>query len=54
MEIWCECFGQPRETLRNNETYAIRAMMSRIEGWERTGQLVKMKLYGPQRVYRKK
>ena len=53
MEIWCECFGQPKETMKNHETYAIRSMMSRIEGWERTGDLVKMKNYGPQRIYRR-
>ena len=53
MEIWCECFGMAREQLKNNETYAIRSMMSKIEGWTRTNDLVKMKLYGPQRVYRR-
>ena len=53
MEIWCECLGMPKESLKNSESYAIRSMMSRIEGWERTDQLVKNKLYGQQRVYKR-
>ena len=53
MEIWCECLGMPKESLKNNESYAIRSMMSRIEGWERTDQVVKNKLYGQQRVYKR-
>ena len=53
MEIWCECLGMPKESLRNSESYAIRSMMSRIEGWERTDQVVKNKLYGQQRVYKR-
>ncbi len=54
MEIWCECLGMPKETLKSNESYAIRSMMSRIEGWERTNQIVKSPLYGSQRVYKRK
>ena len=53
MEIWCECLGMPKESLKSSESYAIRSMMSRIEGWERTDQVVKNKLYGQQRVYKR-
>ena len=53
MEIWCECLGMPKESLKSSESYAIRSMMSRIEGWECTDQVVKNKLYGQQRVYKR-
>lgn len=51
MEIWCECFGNNRETLRTSDSFGIRAIMSRIEGWERTTHYRKNKLYGKQQVY---
>ena len=53
MEIWCECFGNSRESLRNSDSFSIRAIMSKIEGWERTSQYRKSKLYGKQQVYMK-
>lgn len=51
MEIWCECFGNSGETLKVNDSYAIRIIMSRIEGWERTDRRIRNRLYGPQRIY---
>ena len=51
MEIWCECFGNTRESLRNSDSFAIRAIMTKIEGWERTHQYRKSRLYGKQQVY---
>ena len=53
MEIWCECFRNTRESMRNMDSYAIKSIMSRIEGWERGDQVVKSKLYGQQRVYKR-
>ncbi len=53
MEIWCECFGMPKESLKGAESFSISAMMSRIEGWKRSNELFRTKLYGPQRVYKK-
>ena len=53
MEIWCECFGQSKESMKSADAYQIRSMMSRIEGWKRSDQLVKLPIYGPQRVYRR-
>ncbi len=53
MEIWCECLGMPKETLKSNESYAIRSMMSRIEGWERSTETERTKLYGQQRLYKR-
>lgn len=51
MEIWCECFGKPREDIRPIDSYAIAAMMERIEGWEKTGAFQRQLIYGKQRVY---
>lgn len=51
MEIWCECFGKPREDIRPIDSYTIAAMMERIEGWEKTGAFQRQPIYGKQRVY---
>ena len=55
MEIWCECFGKPRETIRRSDSYEIEAILSKIGGWERfTGNVEgkkRLALYGPQRVF---
>ena len=53
MEIWCECFGNTKESLRNADSFSIRSIMSRIEGWTRTSQHVKSKIYGKQQVYKR-
>ena len=51
MEIWCECFGKQREDIRPIDSYAIAAMMERIETWEKTGAFQRQPIYGKQRVY---
>jgi len=53
MEIWCECFRNTKESMRAQDSFAIRSIMSRIEGWERVNQFQKSKLYGKQQVYRR-
>jgi predicted P-loop ATPase len=53
MEIWCECFRNTRESMRTADSFAIRSIMSRIEGWERANQFQKSKLYGKQQVYKR-
>ena len=53
MEIWCECFGMPKESLKSPESYGIRSIMSRIEGWERTSETSRSRLYGQQRLYKR-
>lgn len=52
-EIWCECFGRSLQELKPSDSYAIAAMMSQVEGWERTTAIRRQPLYGRQRVYRK-
>ena len=51
MEIWCECFGKPREDMRSTDSYAISSIMARIEGWEKTSHIRHTRLYGKQRAY---
>ncbi len=53
MEIWCECFGLTKESLKSGESYSVRSMMSRIEGWKRSGEMSRSKLYGQQRIYKR-
>ena len=51
IEIWCECFGKNKEEMRPSDSYAISAIMVRIEGWEKCGARQMLPIYGRQRVY---
>jgi putative DNA primase/helicase len=51
IEIWCECFGKKQEDIKPADSYAIAAIMERIENWEKTGQIKHLRPYGRQRVY---
>ena len=35
MEIWCECFGRPRESIRKSDSYEIEGILYKLGGWER-------------------
>ncbi|MBQ7599872.1 MAG: hypothetical protein IJU57_04260 [Clostridia bacterium] len=54
MDIWCECLGGTKETLRRRESNEIRAIMAKIEGWERTKETELSPVYGKQIVYRRR
>lgn len=54
LEIWTECFGKDRGDIRPRDTYSIKAIMMRIENWERTDCLKDFPIYGRQRVYVRK
>ena len=54
IEIWCECFGKPKEDLRPADSYAISAIMVRIGEWEKTGRSRHLPIYGKQRIYVRK
>lgn len=51
MEIWCECFGKPQEDLKPSDSYAISAIMTKIEGWTKPEKRKRLPIYGRQRVY---
>lgn len=51
IEIWCECFGRSREDMKPSDSYAIAAIMARVDGWEKSSSAVRQPLYGKQRVY---
>jgi hypothetical protein len=55
MEIWCECFENPREMLKTKESSEIVAILKRIGGWTRyTGNKegrLRVALYGKSTVY---
>ncbi|MGF7146318.1 putative P-loop ATPase [Anaerotaenia torta] len=50
-EIWCECFGRSLSDLKPSDSYAIAALMTKIDGWERTTKVRKRSAYGKQRLY---
>ena len=51
IEIWCECFGKPREDMRPSDSYAIAAIMVRLDGWSKAETRKRIPIYGQQRVY---
>lgn len=51
IEIWCECFGKPREDMKSADSYAISAIMTRAEGWTRPVVRKRIPIYGQQRLY---
>lgn len=55
IEIWCECFGKDMAAIRSADSYAIGAIMKKIEGWDRSDDKgrVRLPIYGQQRVYRR-
>lgn len=54
IEIWCECFGKPKEDIKSFDSYAISAIMARIETWEKTGRSQRSHIYGKQKIYERK
>lgn len=52
-EIWCECFGRNLPEMKPADSYATAALMSQVEGWERTTERSRQPLYGRQRLYRR-
>jgi len=54
LEIWTECFGKERADISPRDTYNIKAIMMRIENWERVDVLKDVPIYGRQRIYVRK
>ncbi|NBJ02992.1 hypothetical protein D3Z62_23605 [Lachnospiraceae bacterium] len=52
-EIWCECFGNSLSAIKTSDSYAIAAIMMKIDGWEKSGKRKRIPLYGMQRMYEK-
>lgn len=51
-EIWCECFGNNITKMLPQDTYMIKRIMAKMEGWENKGERRYLGAdYGRQRVY---
>lgn len=50
-EIFCECWGRPKNAWKRQDGYDIASIMARIPGWEKTGREARVPGYGHQRVY---
>jgi len=55
IEIWCECFGRSRDSIKKSDSYEIEAILRSIGKWEKysgnkTGKR-SIPIYGIQRVY---
>lgn len=53
IEIWCECFSKPKADLKPADSYAISAIMVKLDGWKKMSTPRKLPIYGNQRVYRR-
>lgn len=51
VEIWCECYCKPLSDLKPSDSYAIMALMEKVDGWRRSKTRKRMPIYGQQRVY---
>ena len=51
IEIWCECYGKPKEEMKPADSYAISAIMTRVDGWTRPIVRKRIPIYGQQRLY---
>ena len=52
IEIWCECFGRPREDIKKSDSYELGAIVRSIGGWERhEDNRKRIPLYGLHRLY---
>jgi hypothetical protein len=53
-EIWCECFGYNLTRMETKDTYIIKKIMTRMEGWVYSGERERLgAVYGRQRVYKR-
>jgi predicted P-loop ATPase len=51
VEIWCEAFGKNKADLKRLDSYEIKRILRRVKNWKETEELVRVKPYGPQRVF---
>ena len=55
MEVWCECFGKPRESMKKTDAYEIEGILYKLGGWKRYAGNAQSKLripgYGLQKTY---
>jgi len=55
MEVWCECFGKPREAMKKTDSYEIEGILFKLGGWKKYGGNAAGKLripgYGVQKAY---
>lgn len=51
LEVFCECFGRPKQHWTRRDGDEIVSIMARIPGWERTGATARISEYGKQRVF---
>lgn len=55
MEVWCECFGRPRETLKKSDSYEIEGILYKLGNWSRYSGNAQGKMripgYGVQKAF---
>ena len=56
VEIWAECFGNDPTAMKPTDSYAISAIMRKLDGWAKpqgSGNRKRVPIYGQQRIYRR-
>lgn len=51
VEVWCECFDGDKKSMKQSDTREINGILGKIEGFKRSQQVMRFKIYGPQRGY---
>lgn len=51
IEIWSECFGRDPDTMRKIDSHEITAIIQQLDGWEDSGKLRRLPIYGKQRIF---
>ncbi|MHC2848833.1 putative DNA primase/helicase [Corynebacterium mucifaciens] len=51
IEIWSECFGRDPDAMRKIDSHEITAIMQQVDGWEDSGKLKRLPIYGKQRLF---
>lgn len=55
MEVWCECFGKPRESMKKTDAYEIEGILYKLGNWAKYSGSSSGKLripgYGVQKTY---
>jgi predicted P-loop ATPase len=52
-EIWCECFGKDKGSLKRQDSNEIAAIMAKLDGWEKTESSMRFRIYGVAKGYEK-
>lgn len=54
LEVWCECFGYNKGTIKNTDSREINGILNNLSDWRRYRSSTRFSIYGHQRGYYRK